>query len=102
MAFKHSGEAAPSYTVTGYPLCSKAVTPNDSTDLTNHQGQSVAQHIIVSDAGNIVVIPAGNADANTDTYTVSATAADGGFTIPVLVRRVLATGTTATAIKGYY
>lgn len=102
MAFNHSGEARPSYSITGFPLCSKSVTPSDTVDLTNHQNQTVAQHIIVSDAGNIVVIPAGNADANTDTYTVSATAADGGFTIPVLVRRVLATGTTATAIKGYY
>ena len=102
MAFKHSGEAHPNPAITGFPLCSIGITPSDANDLTNHTGQQVAMHVVVSGPGDIVVIPAGNADANTDTYTVSATAADAGFAIPVLVRRVLSTGTSATGIKGYF
>lgn len=102
MAYKHSGEASTTHAITGFPLCSRSITPSDANDLQNYDSQNVPMHVIVFDAGDVVVIPAGNADANTDTYTVSATAADAGFAIPVLVRRVLATGTTATAIKGYF
>lgn len=102
MGFKHSGDAHTNHAITGFPLCSISITPDDTDDLENHTGQQVSMHVVVFDAGDIVVIPAGNDDANTDTYTVSATAADSGFAVPVLVRRVLATGTTATAIKGYF
>lgn len=102
MAFEHSGQATTVHTITGFPLCSTDITPHDTNPLVNNQGNALAMHVVVFDAGNIVVIPAGNADADTDTYTVSATAADAGFALPVLVRRVLATGTTATVIKGYY
>lgn len=102
MAFKHSGQSRPSYAITGFPLCSKAVTPHDTNELTNYDSETVAQTIVVYGAGDIVVVPAGNAAANTDTYTVSAAAADAGFTLPVLVRIVKSTGTTATVIKGYF
>ena len=59
-------------------------------------------HVVVYGAGNIVVIPAGNTDAQTLTFAVSADAAGMGFVVPVLVRRVMNTSTTATSIFGFY
>lgn len=102
MVMRHSGDASSYYALTGFPHCSRSITPNDSTDLQNYSSLGVAMHVVVYGAGTIVVIPAGNADASTDTYTVSANAAEIGFVLPVLVRRVLLTGTTATVIKGYF
>lgn len=63
------------------------VTPSDTTDLPN-----VAKAVVVCAAGNLAVIPADNADAGVITFT----ACPLGFMPPFQVRRVMATGTTAT------
>lgn len=63
-----------------------AVTPNDSTDLTN-----AARALWVGGAGNLAVVTTGG-------DTVTLTAATAGSVVPVRVARVLSTGTTATAI----
>lgn len=69
-----------------------AVTPNDSTDLPD-----VAKALWVSVAGTVNVV--GVADtANTGTALGSLSV---GTVIPIRVRRVRATGTTATLIALY-
>lgn len=65
----------------------KAITPNDTTDLTAY-----AAGIVVTAAGNLKVLPSQNADADTITFTGVTV----GFVPPFQVRRVFATGTTAS------
>lgn len=65
-----------------------AVTPNDSTDLTTY-----ARALYIGGAGNVVLLPAKNADGATVTLAVVA-----GAYILINTRRVLSTGTTATGI----
>jgi hypothetical protein len=66
-----------------------AVTPNDSTDLTNKG------ILYVGGAGNVSVVTAGG-----DTVTFSGVAA--GTFLPVMVARVRSTNTTATLILVLY
>lgn len=63
------------------------VTPSDAVDL-----PQVAKSLWVGGAGNVSVIAEG------DTVPVTLTAAAAGTLIPLRVKRVRATGTTATAI----
>lgn len=63
-----------------------AVTPADGTDFTN-----VSRAIYVGGAGDLSVVTLGG-----DTVTFSAVAA--GSLLPIRVRRVRSTGTTATLI----
>jgi hypothetical protein len=65
----------------------KTVTKSDSTDLASY-----AKALIVTVGGNLVIIPKENADVD----TVSFTGLTAGQVIPIQVRRVLSTGTTAT------
>lgn len=65
----------------------RAITPHDTNDLDPY-----AKAVCVTAAGNLVVLPAMNADGSTITFT----AAPVGFVTPFRVRRVLATGTTAS------
>jgi hypothetical protein len=65
-----------------------AVVPSDSTDFA-----VFAKAIVVTAAGNLVIVPADNADNETITFTGVSV----GFIPPYQVRRVLATGTTASA-----
>lgn len=67
-----------------------AITPANS-DLPEY-----VKAIRCNGAGNIVILPAKNEDGQTVTLAVLA-----GETIPVLTRRVLVTGTTATGIVGF-
>ncbi|HEV7283909.1 MAG TPA: hypothetical protein VGN75_03555 [Kaistia sp.] len=67
---------------------SGAVTPSDSTDL---PGGPVKAIVLVTD-GNVSFLPPGNANNE----PVSFTGMLAGFVPPFHVRRVLATGTTAT------
>lgn len=69
-----------------------AVTPNDSTDLTD-----IPKALWVSGAGTVNVVGVGDV-ANTGTALGSLAV---GTIIPVRVRRVRATGTTATLIGLY-
>lgn len=65
-----------------------AVTPNDSTDLAMY-----AKALYIGGIGTVVVIPVGNADNQPVTFTNHPV----GY-MPMQIRRVLATGTTATNI----
>lgn len=67
-----------------------AVTPSDSTDLTN-----AAAALWVGGAGAVAVITAGG-----ETVTFSAVAA--GTLLPVACSRVKSTGTTATLVVALY
>lgn len=77
------------YSITSYPLFGTLVTPNDGADL------ATPGTIRVNGAGNVVVIPYGN------TASITLTLAAGEF-VPCIVKRVLATGTTATSIHVFY
>jgi hypothetical protein len=65
----------------------RVISPSNTVDLDPY-----AKAIVVTAAGNLVIIPVGNEDADTITFT----AAPLGFSPPYRVRRVLATGTTAS------
>ncbi len=65
----------------------KAITPSDTVDLTSY-----ASGIVVVTAGNLKFLPAGNDDAD----TITITGATVGYVPPFQVRRVFATGTTAS------
>jgi hypothetical protein len=67
----------------------EAVTPSDSADL-----PTVARGLYTGAGGNIAVYMEGD-DSNTSVAFASAAA---GITLPIRVRRVLSTGTTATGI----
>lgn len=76
--------------VTSMPLRAEAITPSDATVY------ELGRTIIVGTAGDVVVEP--YVGGNTVTFKVGG---DGGV-IPVVVRRVLATGTTASDMVGVY
>lgn len=65
-----------------------AVTPSDTVDLTTY-----AKALYVGAAGNVRVLTVGGEDADATTFANHPV----GW-LPVQVRRVLATGTTATQI----
>lgn len=66
----------------------RAVTPDDDNDLPNGPVKAVT---LITD-GNISILPIDNADGDPISYTGQVA----GFMPPFMVRRVLATGTTAT------
>lgn len=77
-------------TATSFGATGRVVTPSDSADL-----DPVAKAIQVVVAGNLVYVPQNN-DPTTGAITV--TAAPVGFVPIHRVRRVKATGTTATVV----
>lgn len=80
------------------------VTPSDVRDVTNAAGDnapSYAKALYVGVAGNINVVHAGdNSNALAGTAVLYSNVPVGWF--PVQVRRVMATGTTATNLVGLY
>lgn len=68
---------------------SAAVTPSDTVDLTTYP-----KAIVVTVAGNLVVLPMKATDDGA--HLITFTAAAVGFIPPFRVRRVMATGTTAS------
>lgn len=66
-----------------------AITPHDSTDITG----GVVQGLYIGGAGNVTVVWA-------DGTTSLLTAVIVGQVYPVVIQRVNATGTTATALVG--
>ncbi len=66
-----------------------AITPNNSTQLT-----SVTRAVYVGGAGNLTVL------MDNDTSNVTFTGVPAGSILPIRVRLVAATGTTATSIVG--
>lgn len=67
-----------------------AVTPDDNTDLSIY-----AKALFVGVGGDIVAIPAGNADNEAVTFKNCAS----GSVLPVMIRRVKNSSTTATTPK---
>lgn len=63
------------------------IVPNDASDLPTY-----AKAIVVLSPGDVAIIPVENADGATLTFTGLAA----GQIVPFQVRRVLATGTTAS------
>lgn len=74
-----------------------AITPSDVTDLTN----SGIKSIYVGGAGNIAVIGLNDTTNGGAGTAVTFTAVPVGTTLPVIPKKVLATGTTATNLVGY-
>ena len=69
----------------------EAVTPDDGVDLPKG-----CRALYVGGAGNLVVI------FDKDTSSVTLTGVTAGSVLPVRIKRVLATGTTATVIVALY
>lgn len=67
-----------------------AVTPSDTVDFASYP-----KVVVVTAAGNLVVLPLKAADDGS--HLVTFTAVPAGFVVPFRVRRVMATGTTASA-----
>ena len=63
------------------------ITPSDTVDLALY-----AKAIVVTAAGNLVILPVQNNDGTTITFT----GVQPGFVPPYRIRRVFATGTTAS------
>lgn len=73
----------------GFSKKGRVVTPSNGVDLDPY-----ARAIVVVAAGDLVYLPSMNDDGD----TVTVTDAPVGFNPPHQVRRVLATGTTATVV----
>lgn len=67
---------------------SRAITPSDTVDITNGPVKAV----IAASAGNLKILPADNATS----VPVAFVDIPAGFVPPFIVKRVFATGTTAT------
>jgi hypothetical protein len=89
MPYTDTQNAYPDVTrgLTSFGRRSRPVTPSDTTDLSPY-----AKAIVALSSGNLVLLPVENADGVTVTFT----SVPVGFVPPFEVRRVLATGTTAT------
>ena len=76
-----------------------AVTPSDGTAIAppNGDANKATRGLLVGGAGNLTVIMA---DGSTVLLTIPATAC--GIVIPIAVRFVKSTGTTATLIVAFY
>jgi hypothetical protein len=82
----------------------RPVTPSDSNDVTNSAGDNAPAYAValyVGAAGNISIIAAGDASNAGQGTPVTFVAMPIGW-VPIQVRRVRATGTTATSIVGLY
>jgi len=62
------------------------IVPSDTVDLAVY-----AKSIVVTTAGNLAIIPTGNADA----VSIAFVNLPVGYVVPYTIRRVLSTGTTA-------
>jgi hypothetical protein len=74
-------------TPTSFGRKGAVVAPSDTADLA-----TIAKAVVVCTAGNLAIVPAGNADNEIITFTGCPI----GFVPPYIVRRVRSTGTTAT------
>lgn len=73
----------------GFGNNASAVTPSDTVDFAAYP-----KGVVVTVAGNLVVLPLKAADDGA--HLITFTAAPVGFAVPFRVRRVMATGTTAS------
>lgn len=88
----------PHLVTTGYPLFAKAITPNDGDVLKDQNGIDNHQFVYVGTGGDVTVIPAG---LELTDAAVTFAVPTGGM-VPVMCRKVLATGTSASGLIGIY
>lgn len=81
-----------SIAIDSYARLAMAITTNDAADLPTY-----AKAVWVGGTGDVVVLPI---NATDDANTVKFSAVPAGTLLPIQVRRVLATGTTATLMVG--
>lgn len=74
----------------GFGNNAAAVAPSDTVDFTAYP-----KGVVVTVAGNLVVLPLKAVDDGS--HLITFTAAPVGFMVPFRVRRVMSTGTTASA-----
>lgn len=91
-AYDQNSFTGPQPGSSGSAASARAVTPNDSTNLS----YGPARALYVGGAGDVTVI------AEFDAGAVTFTAVPAGFILPVRVTRVMAAGTTANAIVALY
>lgn len=83
--------------VTGFPALAKAITPSNVTPLMDYDNRPRAMTVYVGTAGDVAVVPVGNAFAQSVVFKVPA-----GGLVPVEVTYVLATGTDAGSLVGLF
>lgn len=83
--------------VTNFPARAKPITPHNTNQLTDHDDQEHDQTVFCGTGGVVSCVPSGNPDDTPVDFLVP----DGGF-VPVKVRIVLATGTTADDLVGLF
>lgn len=83
--------------VTGFPACAKAITPSDVTPLMDYENLPRAMTVFVGEAGLVSCLPVGNSTGQFVTFNVAA-----GGLVPVEVKMVRSTGTTALSLVGLF
>lgn len=81
-----------------------AVTPSDTKDVTNSTGDAApnyAKALYVGVTGDVAIVAAGDNGNSGNGTSVTFKAVPVGW-FPIQVRRIMATGTTATNIVGLY
>lgn len=91
-----SGTRTSGYRTIG-PRRARLVTPSNTTDLTDADGDPIAGHIRADDAGVLVCLPEGLPVGQHVTLNMAA-----GETTQFTVRRVLSTGTSITILHVLY
>jgi hypothetical protein len=84
-------------TVTAFPIRAKVITPDDADNVVDFDGTDQPMQIQAVTAGDVAVLPLGNPAGQTLVFTLLA-----GEYVPVRCIKVLATGTTAVTIRGYW
>jgi len=90
-------DTVPEPTVTAFPIRAIVVTPSDADNLEDYASTDQPMQIQAVGAGDVAVLPLGNPEGQTLIFALAA-----GEFVPVRCIRVLATGTTATPIRGYW
>lgn len=91
------GQTRQNQVVTSFPWCAKAITPDNTNDLTDYGGNNRGMTVRVGVAGTVKYLPYNNPDDQPITETFVE-----GSIIPCVVRRVFSTGTNATGLIGYF
>lgn len=92
-----TGKTTAAHQVTSYPWAAKAIVPSDSANLQGYDNKDQPMTVRVGVAGTVVFLPVNNDPANTITLSCVA-----GEILPCIVLKVLAGGTTATGLVGFY
>lgn len=97
MATKRTKTISSGGEVPQFPWFAKVITPHNSNPLTNYANEELGMAVRVGGAGNVRYLPLGNPSDQWITETFAA-----GEFIPVQVKKISATSTTATNLVGYF